>query len=118
MAAAGGVDFETIERIRQIAPFSFETQLRCVYGGRLWRHGGKTPGVSEAKGTIRWTGSWYTAFASVAPVATWTTALQKEVKTSLNMLRMMGTDLVVEQAKFVGLRISLEICVDSSYLQR
>jgi hypothetical protein len=117
IAAAGGVDFETIEHIRQVAPFSFETQLRCVTADDYGAMAAKLPGVSEAKGTIRWTGSWYTAFTSVAPVSAWTTALKKEVKVSLNLLRMMGTDLVVERAKFVGLRITLEICVGSDYFR-
>jgi len=33
------------------------------------------------------------------------------------MLRMMGTDLVVEQAVFVGLRIGLEICVAPGFFR-
>ena len=33
------------------------------------------------------------------------------------MLRMMGTDLVVEEAVFVGLSIALEICVAPSFFQ-
>ena len=34
------------------------------------------------------------------------------------MLRMMGTDVVVEAAVIVGLRIELAICVDPAHFQR
>jgi hypothetical protein len=74
-------------------------------------------GVEQAVGTIRWTGSWYTAFVSVEPVDPWTKALKRTIKTTLNQLRMMGTDLVVEQAKMVGLNIGLTICVGPGYFQ-
>ena len=78
------------------------------------------PGVAKAKGTMRWTGSWYTAFVSVDPrLASVGTDLNADAgrTTSLNMLRMMGVDLVVEEAIFVGLRIGLDICVEAGYFQ-
>jgi hypothetical protein len=117
LAAAAGVDPQTIEDIRQAAPFSFETQLRCVTAADYGTMAQTLPGVSEARGELRWTGSWYTAFVSVAPVNAFTKSLQKEVKTGLNMLRMMGTDLAVEEAEYVGLRIALEICVGAGYFK-
>ena len=75
------------------------------------------PGVEQARERMRWTGSWYTAFVSVEPVTTWSSALKQSIKTSLNMLRMMGTDLVVEQADMVGLAIAMTICVAPDYFQ-
>ena len=52
------------------------------------------PGVAEAKGTMRWTGSWYTAFVSVEPTTgqggALTSTLTQAVTTSLNEKRMMG----------------------------
>ena len=111
LAAAGGVDPETMQHIVQMAPFAFESQMRCVTAADYGTMAATLPGVSQARGTIRWTGSWYSAFVSVDPVGPWTTALASQVKSGLNMLRMMGTDLVVEEAIFVGLNIGLEICV-------
>ena len=35
----------------------------------------------------------------------------------LNLLRMMGTDLAVEGALLVGLRIEMQICVDPQHFQ-
>jgi hypothetical protein len=106
-----------MQHIVQVAPFAFQSQMRCVTADDYGAMASMLQGISEAKGTIRWTGSWYSAFVSIDPAATWTTALQTEVKSSLGMLRMMGTDVVVEQAVFVGLRIGLEICIAPSYFQ-
>ena len=117
LAAAGGVDPETMLRISRYAPYSFQTQLRCVTAADYGTMAKALPGVQQALGTIRWTGSWYTAFVSVDPSAAWTASLGKSVKTSLNGLRMMGTDLVVEQADLVGLNIGLSVCVAAGYFQ-
>jgi hypothetical protein len=118
LAAAGGVDPETNLHIQQYAPFSFQTQLRCVtaadYGAMTGLMAG---GVEQAKGTIRWTGSWYTAFVSVEPVGVWSNAFARGIKTNLNQLRMMGTDVVAEQAKMVGLNIGLTVCVAANFFR-
>jgi predicted phage baseplate assembly protein len=121
LAAAGGTDPETMEHIRQVAPFQFQSQLRCVTAQDYGVMAAALPGIAEAKGTMRWTGSWYTAFVSVEPKtgqgAVLTSALTTNVTTSLNTLRMMGVDLGVEAAVLVGLRIGLEICVAPEYFQ-
>jgi hypothetical protein len=117
IAAAAGVDPETMQHIQQVAPFSFQSQLRCVTADDYSTMTDTLPGVEQAKGSIRWTGSWYSAFVSVEPVNTWTPALQQSIRTSLGTLRMMGTDLVVEQADMVGLNIGLLICVAPGYFR-
>ena len=80
-----------MQHIVQMAPFAFQTQLRCVTAADYGLMAQTLPGVSQAQGTLRWTGSWYTAFVSVDPVGQWTSDLAAEVKTGLDMLRMMGT---------------------------
>ena len=117
LRAAGGVDAESMNHIVQYAPFSYETQLRCVTEADYGEAASRLPGIREARGTFCWTGSWYTAFVSVDSVATITTMLVKETTSSLNLLRMMGTDLAVEGAKLVGLRIEMEICVDPDHFR-
>jgi hypothetical protein len=117
LAAAGGVDPETMQHIVQVAPFAFESQMRCVTAADYGTMAAALPGVSQAQGTIRWTGSWYSAFVSIDPSGSWSSALASQVKSRLNMLRMMGTDLVVEQAIFVGLNIGLEICVAPGFFK-
>jgi hypothetical protein len=78
----------------------------------------KDPAIRAARGTLRWTGSWYTAFVSIESVAeNLTTTLVKSTEKRLNLLRMMGTDLDAEAAWIVGLRIEMEVCVDSDHFQ-
>jgi hypothetical protein len=117
LPAAGGVDPETMQHIVQVAPFAFQSQMRCVTAADYGTMAATLNGVSQAQGTIRWTGSWYSAFVSIDPATTWTNTLASQVETGLEMLRMMGTDLVVEEAVFVGLNIGLEICVSPNFFQ-
>jgi hypothetical protein len=118
LPAAGGVDPETMQQIQQTAPYAFNTQLRAVTEDDYGTMAELNPAISEARGTLRWTGSWYTAFVSVDTVAPSgpTTALLAATRTALNQYRMLGVDLVVEGAVIVGLRIEMSICVDSAYI--
>ena len=117
LVAAGGTDPEDMDHIRQYAPFAFQTQERCVTAADYGRMAAQYSGISQARGTLRWTGSWYTAFVSIEPVATLTPQLITGVTQSLNALRMMGTDLAVEGAVMVGLQIQMQICVAPDYFQ-
>jgi predicted phage baseplate assembly protein len=119
LAAAGGVDPETMDHIRQEAPFAFLTQLRAVTEADYGAMAELNPAISEAVGTLRWTGSWYTAFVSVDTVSPSgpSAALLASTETQLNMYRMMGVDLAVEAAEIVGLSIQMTICVDPSFFQ-
>ncbi len=117
LAAAGGTDPEDMEHIRQYAPFSFQTQLRAVTEDDYGTQAMTVAGVSEARGTLRWTGSWHTAFVSVSPAKAMSPALITAVNDTLNMRRMMGVDIESEGAKIVGLRIEMEICVAADHFQ-
>ena len=118
LAASGGIDPESMQHIRQFAPFAYQTQERCVTETDYGQMTQRFPGVRAARGTLRWTGSWYTAFVSIEPAAALTRQLISDATRRLNMLRMMGTDIAVEAAVLVGLRIELAICVDPAHFQR
>ncbi|HEX3359157.1 MAG TPA: putative baseplate assembly protein [Tepidisphaeraceae bacterium] len=116
LPAGGGVDPETMEHIRQVAPFAFRSQLRAVTEDDYGTMAMHDPAIQQARGTFRWTGSWYTAFVSLEPLSdNLSTSLVKSTETRLNLLRMIGTDLAVEGAILVGLRIELEICVQADH---
>jgi hypothetical protein len=117
LPAAGGTDPEDMQHIRQTAPFAFQTQQRCVTADDYGVMAAQVPGVSQARGSLRWTGSWYTAFVSLEPVAQLSTQLVRDTTRRLNLLRMMGTDLAVESAVIVGLRIQLQICVANDHFR-
>jgi hypothetical protein len=119
LPASGGVDPETMEHIRQQAPFAFRSQLRAVTEDDYGTMAEKDPAIREARGTLRWTGSWYTAFISVDATSDLgaTPALVATTKKHLNLYRMAGVDLDAEPAKLVGLRIEMNICVDPDFFQ-
>ncbi len=119
LPASGGTDRETMQHIRQLAPYAFRTQLRAVTEGDYALMAQKNSAVREARATLRWTGSWYTAFVSLdtAGDASPDKALLTQTKSNLNLVRMMGVDLEVEGAIIVGLDIELNICVAPDYFQ-
>jgi len=117
LATIGGIDPEDMEHIRQFAPHAYQQQRRCVTEADYGSMAAQVSGVSAARGTLRWTGSWYTAFASIEPTAALTPGLLDETAGQLDMLRMIGTDIAVEQAVIVGLQIEIEVCVDPAHFQ-
>jgi hypothetical protein len=123
-----GVDMEPVDHIRQFAPFAFQAQQRCVTEDDYGQQAALVPGVQAARGTLRWTGSWYTAFVSVEPAASvpggagsatsvLPAQLTAAVAQDMDLLRMMGSDVAVEAAIIVGLRIELAVCVDADHFR-
>jgi hypothetical protein len=118
LVATGGTDPEDIQHIAQFAPFAYQTQERCVTEADYGLAVAQIPGIAEAKGTMRWTGAWYTAFVSIEPTAPILPPALIDTTTSrLDLLRMMGTDVAVEGAVIVGLQIALDVCVDPQHFQ-
>ena len=118
LPAVGGIDGETIQHIQQTAPYAFNTQLRCVTEEDYGDEAELIQGVEEARGTFRWTGSWYTAFVSTeASGGNEPGAGHTAVTQGLELRRMAGTDLEVEGAVIVGLDIAFEICVAADHFQ-
>jgi len=120
LAGGGGRDPDTMETIRQQAPWSFRTQLRAVTEQDYGDVAARDSAIREARGTLRWTGSWRTAFVAVdpAPAAIAVTppaTLARSTQQRLELMRMAGVDLAVEPAIIVGLRIGLAVCVLPRY---
>jgi hypothetical protein len=133
LPVTSGVDAETMSHIRQFAPFAFQAQVRCVTEDDYGQQAALLPGVQAARGTLRWTGSWYTAFVSVESAAAdpgsagssaagsvqsvLPVQVVTEVGQRMSLLRMMGTDVAAETATIVGLQITLTICVDPEHFR-
>jgi hypothetical protein len=120
LPGGGGRDPDTMETIRQRAPWHFRTQLRAVTEQDYGDVAARNPEISEARGTLRWTGSWRTAFVAIDPAPAYASvitpaALAASTRQSLNLMRMAGVDLAVEPAIIVGLRIGLAVCVRPGY---
>jgi hypothetical protein len=108
-----------MEHIRQFAPYAFRSQLRAVTETDYGVMAQTDPAIRQARGTLRWTGSWHTAFVSVnaATGEVPTAALVTATRTRLDQFRMAGVDLEVEGAIIVGLRIEMNVCVDADHFQ-
>jgi hypothetical protein len=119
LAAAGGVDAETMEHIRQAAPVAFRAQMRAVTEDDYGEVALRDARIKAARGTFRWTGSWRTTFVSLEPAVGQIAddALIEDTLTRLDLFRMAGTDLEVEAAVIVGLKIVLHVCVDSQHFR-
>jgi hypothetical protein len=118
LPVTGGVDMESMDHIRQFAPFAFQAQRRCVTEDDYGQQAVLLPGIQAARGTLRWTGSWYTAFVSVEPAASVLSAeLAAAVTEDMSLLAMAGTDVAVEPAIIVGLRIELAVCVAADHFR-
>ncbi|HSL00263.1 MAG TPA: putative baseplate assembly protein [Rubrobacteraceae bacterium] len=113
IAAGGGVEPESIERVRQNAPSAFRVQERAVtpedYAEVAQRH----PQVQRAAATVRWTGSWYTIFLTVdrfggRPVDA---DFEQELRAHLEQYRLAGHDLEVDGPRYVPLEVEMMVCV-------
>jgi hypothetical protein len=75
--------------------------------------------LQGAKGTLRWTGSWYEALVAVDPLGAKAAdaELVAEITAYLEPYRRMGHDLEVRSAQYVPLDLTLMICVLPGYFR-
>ncbi|HSN56651.1 MAG TPA: putative baseplate assembly protein, partial [Candidatus Sulfomarinibacteraceae bacterium] len=124
MPAHGGIDAESLEDVRQAAPFAFLRQERAVtpddYAAMARRH----PSVQNAAATLRWTGSWHTVFLTVDRIGGLEVdpKFEEDLRRYLDVYRMVGHDLEIDSPRMVPLEIALSVCVtpghDPSRIER
>ena len=123
LAARDGVDPETIEEVRQLAPQAFHTELFRAVTEEDWAEAARRlPDVQGAVATYRWTGSWYTIFVAVDPRdradlvdlpngrTRLEPAFEQQVRAFLTRFRLAGYDVELRPPRFVPLDIELEVC--------
>ena len=119
MPATGGVDPESMEEVRQAAPYAYRRQERAVtpedYATMAQRH----RDVQRAAATFRWNGHGHTVFVTVdrfgnRPV---TPEFEAELREQLNAVRMAGYDLEVDAPRFIALEIGLFVCVHPDHFR-
>jgi hypothetical protein len=131
LPAVGGVEMESIEQIRQYAPFAFRPQS---LPGQQSRPDGKTLGravtpadyaavietnseVQRAVASFRWTGSWRTMSVTVDQLGGGPVSQQFEenLRRYLEKYRLAGHDLEIEPPKPVALEISMRARIKPGY---
>jgi len=112
LAAAGGVDPETIDEVKRYAPQAFRTQERAVTAADWAEIAGRHPEVQKAVASFRWTGSYTTVFVTVdrrdgLPVDD---DFLAEMQDFLEPYRLAGYDLEVAAPVTVPLDIAVSVC--------
>jgi hypothetical protein len=119
IAAHGGVEPESIEDVRQRAPYAFRTQERAVTANDYATMAQRDVLVQRAAGTFRWTGSWRTMFVTIDRFggAKVDDAFKQEIEDELEPYRMAGQDLDVNGPIYVSLEIEMQVCVKPDYFR-
>jgi len=122
LPATGGLALESVSEARLFAPKVFFKQLeRAITADDYARLAERYPHrkVQRAGSSLKWTGSWYAAEVSIDPLGGETAdpGLFKQIKSYLYPYRRMGHDVEVELARYVPLKIELQICVQAHYLR-
>jgi len=118
LAASGGAEPESIDRVKLHAPHHFKRQERAVRPEDYQEVTERHLEVSRAVASFRWTGSWRTVTVTVdraggQPVDE---AFQRELVAFLEPFRMAGHDLQVRPPDFISLELSLVIHVEEDRL--
>jgi hypothetical protein len=118
LPAWGGVDPETLDHIRQAAPYAFRTQERAVTTGDYRAVALQYAGVRRAAATFRWTGSWYTVFLTIEREdgAGLDPAFIDGLRALVDGYRLASYDLEVTDALRVPLFVAMHVCAKDSYV--
>ena len=128
LAARLGVDPQSIEEVRQLAPEAFRAiQFRAVTEADWQEMALRNPDVAAAKARFRWTGSWYTVFVAIQPRdpvnlirlagggAALAPAFAASVEAYLTQFLLAGYDLAVQAAVYVPLEVAITLCLAPGY---
>jgi hypothetical protein len=119
LPSLGGIDPETLDEVRQFAPWAFRTQERAVTEADYADVAKRDPEVASARATLRWTGSWYTMFVTTERVGGQPVddPFRGRLRNFLETYRLAGYDLEIEAPKFVPLDITFSVCVAPGYFR-
>ena len=119
LPSLGGTDPETLDEVRQFAPWAFRTQERAVTEADYADVAQRDPEVASARATLRWTGSWYTMFVTVERVGGQSVddPFRGHIRDFLETYRLAGYDLEIEAPKFIPLDIAFSVCVAPGYFR-
>jgi Baseplate J-like protein len=119
LAARGGVDAETIEEVRQRAPFAFRRQERAVTRDDYAEVALRMGGLQAARATWRHTGSWHTIFVTADRKGGLEIddVFAGRVRDFLEIYRLAGRDLEADAPHTVALELELAVCVLPDYFR-
>ncbi|MCU0500458.1 MAG: putative baseplate assembly protein [Anaerolineae bacterium] len=119
LPAVGGVDPEAMAQVRQFAPQAFRVQARAVTPADYVEVTQRRADIQRAAATMRWTGSWYTAFVTAdrAGGLAVDDRFETDLRGYLDRYRMAGVDLEINGPIPVPLELALLICVKPDHFR-
>ena len=119
LPAVGGIDPEAMEQVRQFAPQAFRVQERAVTPADYVEVTQRRADIQRAAATMRWTGSWYTAFVTAdrAGGLAVDDRFEGDLRGYLDRYRMAGVDLEINGPIPVPLELALLICVKPDHFR-
>lgn len=119
LPSSGGTDPETIEQVRLYAPQAFRTQERAVTEADYAEIAQRHPGIQKAIATIRWTGSWHTAFVTIDRKGgkEVDSDFKEKMMRFFEHYRIAGYDIEINGPVYVPLEIAMNVCVRSGYFR-
>lgn len=118
LAAVGGVEPESLDEVRQLAPLALRRELlRAVTAEDYAALAARVPGVQRAAARMRWTGAGREVQVAVDPVGRDEpgAALLDTVAQALARVRRIGHQVTVGPAVLVPLEVGLAVCVAEGY---
>ena len=117
LPADGGVDPETPQQVRQVAPDAFrQLTFRAVRPEDYAEAVERLPWVQRAGASFRWTGSWLTAFATPDPKGGFTVTSQHRTEgvAQLDRFRQAGRPAYLLNPRYADLDLVIKVCVATS----
>ena len=112
-----GLDPETPEQVRQLAPEAFRAETyRAVRPEDYAEAAERLPFVQRAGASFRWTGSWLSAFVTPDPLGatTLSEAQTLRLRRQLDQFRQAGREAHVLTPIYANLDVKIRICVQPS----
>lgn len=117
LPARNGLDPETPEQIRQLAPEAFRAlTFRAVRPEDYAEAAERLPWVQRAGAAFRWTGSWLTAFVTPDPIGAVTVTAEQsiELNNQVDRFRQAGRPAYMMDPRYANLDLEITICVAPS----
>jgi hypothetical protein len=120
LSAWGGIEAETIDQVKQLAPTAFGAEqffavTEADYAAAAVKHSA----VRNAVATFRWTGSWHTVFLTIDLTASATDdkTTRQSILDFVSRYKLAGYDLEINDPIFVPIMLELEVCASSGYFR-
>lgn len=114
LAAENGIDAETAEEVKLLAPEAFHAVTYRAVREEDYREAAERLSWAQRAGAqFRWTGSWLTAFVTPDPLdaVTVTKSQRAELAVQLDRFRQAGREAVVTDPVYADIDLIITVCV-------